>query len=64
MTRAERRARIEALLKEIDGHEEVNKLEVERRMRDLDRQMQELRRQEEMTRLRELRSTIITPLGR
>ena len=64
MTRAERRARIEALLKEIDGHEEVNKVELERRMRDLDRQMQELRRQQEQMRLRELRRSVITPLGR
>ncbi len=64
MTRGERRARIEALLEEIDGHEEVNKLELERRKRDLDRQMQELRRQQEMMGMRELRRQVITPLGR
>jgi hypothetical protein len=64
ITRAERRARIQVLLQEIEAHEEVNKVELERRMRDLDRQMQELRRQQEMMRMRDLRRQVITPLGR
>ena len=64
MTRAERPARIQALLQEIEAYEEVNKLELERRMKDLDRQMQELRRQQEMMRMRGLRRQVITPLGR
>lgn len=64
MTRAERRARIEALLKEIDANEEVNKVELQRRMESLDRMRDELRRQQERAEMRELRRAIVSPLGR
>lgn len=62
MTRAQRRARVQALLDEIDRREEANRLEIERQAAT--RLMQEeLRRQQEMMRMRDMRN-IMRPLGR
>ena len=56
MTRAERRARVQALLSEIDRQEELNRIEAERRVQAATRLMQqELRRQQDLMRMRDIR---------
>jgi len=64
MTRSQRKARVQALLEEIERREEANKVELERRMQAAEQAMkEELRRQQEMMRITDMRRAI-GPLSR